>query len=366
MEGEGFLLDKQTYTLYMNNKSTILSRNQGKLLAIFLENKNELITREKLSMALFFCLLLWIADVQAFIILSLVLILLSALLFVTVLWITVHHEIKLQDAIRNYINAPTEQNEEILLNLCSDSDKTLVRLLGDTLRQRTYDNEQLSATISEYEEYVETWAHEAKTPISLLTMLLDNHSDEIPADILKKMDHIRNRLQECVDQMLFYARLKSEKKDYYFERINLAECIGDILEDYQPLLEEKNFVVEEKSLEINVFSDKRGLRFLISQIISNSIKYVRTICTPRLEVKCEVKEKSTELTITDNGSGVRQCDLPYIFEKGFTGDSGENRKKATGMGLYLVKEIAKDLKLELDVDSEWMKGFQIKIIFPQI
>ncbi|HIU76487.1 MAG TPA: sensor histidine kinase, partial [Candidatus Pelethocola excrementipullorum] len=51
---------------------------------------------------------------------------------------------------------------------------------------------------------------------------------------------------------------------------------------------------------------------------------------------------------------------------GFTGDSGENRKKATGMGLYLAKEIAHDLKLKLEVESEWMQGFEMKIIFPKI
>ncbi len=64
--------------------------------------------------------------------------------------------------------------------------------------------------------------------------------------------------------------------------------------------------------------------------------------------------------------GVRSCDLPYIFEKGFTGDSGEGRKKATGMGLYLAKEIAKELRLSLEADSEWGKGFEMRIMFPVV
>ena len=63
---------------------------------------------------------------------------------------------------------------------------------------------------------------------------------------------------------------------------------------------------------------------------------------------------------------LRSSDLPYIFEKGFTGDSGAGRKKATGMGLYLAKEIADDLKLLLEADSLWGKGFVMTIKFPVI
>ena len=76
------------------------------------------------------------------------------------------------------------------------------------------------------------------------------------------------------------------------------------------------------------------------------------------------KEKKYQFSIKDNGIGVPESDLPYIFEKGFTGISGENRKKATGMGLYLAKEIAHDLNLSLEAQSEWKKGFELKIIFP--
>lgn len=63
---------------------------------------------------------------------------------------------------------------------------------------------------------------------------------------------------------------------------------------------------------------------------------------------------------------MRNCDLPYIFEKGFTGDYGEGRNKATGMGLYLAREIAKELNISLQVNSEWGKGFEIQISFPVV
>ncbi|MFA9378369.1 MAG: sensor histidine kinase [Lachnotalea sp.] len=319
-----------------------------------------------LAMDIFFCILLWIADTQAFYILSIIIVLSSLLFFLAILFVIIQHESKYQNAFKHYISAPTESNEEILIRLSSDSDKTVIRLLGNTLRQKKYENEQLLTRISDYEEYVESWAHETKTPISLLTLLLENHSEEIPENTSMKLDYIRNRMQEYVDQMLFYAKLKCEKKDYFLEEICLSECLDDILADYQPLLEEKNFLIHKESLVNNVFSDKRGLRFLLSQIISNSIKYTKKETMPELELRCETMENYDAFIIKDNGVGVKSCDLPYIFEKGFTGDSGENRKKATGIGLYLVKEIADDLNLRLDVESDWMQGFEIKILFPKV
>lgn len=313
-----------------------------------------------------FCLLFWIADVESFKILLFTILICSILFFTIVLVVVMHHEIKRQEAIKNFLEAPTEINEQNILALFCKADRNIIRMLGETLRKEKYRQEELWMRVIDYEEYVEAWAHETKIPISLLILLLDNHSDEMPGSIANRMDYIRNRMQEYVDQMLFYARLKSEKTDLYFEQISLEECVQDILEDYQPLLEEKNFAVTLEALEADVFSDKRGLRFILSQIVSNSIKYSRKDVTPSLEIKYQIYETENVLSIVDNGIGVKKCDLPYIFEKGFTGDSGENRKKATGMGLYLVHEFAKRLKLELDVESKWMKGFVLKIKFPKV
>jgi len=222
---------------------------------------------------------------------------------------------------------------------------------------------QLLTRVLDYEEYVEAWAHETKTPLSLLTMLLDNRREELPENFAFKLDYIRNRMQEFINQMLFYSRLKGTQKDYLFEFINLHTCIKEVLEDYMPLLEEKRFQIKMQVPEIFVYSDRRGLTFLISQVISNSVKYTGANI-PELCIKAVKTDRNYVLSISDNGIGVRSSDLPYIFEKGFTGNSGDGRKKATGMGLYLAKEIAKDLNILLNVESEWGKGFTMKILFP--
>lgn len=315
---------------------------------------------------IFFLTLLWVADVQAFFILSCVLILGTLLLFGTTLTLVLHGEIKRRNAFEDYVDLPSELNEEVLLRLCSKSDEQLILLAGRKIREQQRENEQLLTRISDYEEYVEGWAHETKTPISLLTILLDNRKDEIQENISLKLDYIRNRIQEYVNQMLFYARLKGRKKDYLFENLGVAQCLEEVMEDYKTLLEEKHFHVSIAVQNETVYSDYRGLKFLLSQIMSNSLKYTRTDNQPELCIASKTDNDQIRLLIKDNGIGVRPNDLPYIFEKGFTGDSGDHRKKATGMGLYLARAIAEDLNLELEVESEWMKGFEMEIVFPQV
>ena len=95
-------------------------------------------------------------------------------------------------------------------------------------------------------------------------------------------------------------------------------------------------------------------------------EYAKSGRCPKLVIEMKEAEQSYVLSFKDNGIGVRSCDLPYIFERGFTGDSGDGRKKATGMGLYLAKGVADDLNISLRAKSEWGRGFEMEIGFPVV
>ncbi len=312
----------------------------------------------------FAVLLLWLADVQAFYATIAVIVLVTVLLFSLVCCVLIRREQKKGQAFLDFLHNPDEYHEELLLETVSTAQKEYIHLLGKNLRDRQLAYADSLTQLNDYEEYVESWAHETKTPLSLLTLLLDNRREELSPIVNYKLNYIRNRMQESVDQMLFYARLKGARKDYLFEHIHIRMCIEDVLEDYKPLLDEKQFQIRLFLSDDTVYSDRRGLYFLFAQIISNSIKYCGT--EPELCFTSFQKDSCHVLSIKDNGIGVHSCDLPYIFEKGFTGDPGEGRKKATGMGLYLAKEIAKELNISLSVDSEWGKGFEMQIFFPVV
>ena len=312
-------------------------------------------------------LLLWLSEAEAFGALIPLIMLGTVLLFSVTALVLSRVEQKRENAFRAFLNNPDLINEENLIRSVSASDRENVRLLGTVLREKDAVCSRAKASAEDYEEYVEAWAHETKTPLSLLTMVLDNQGDEIPAPAAFKLEYVRSRLQEYISQILYYARLKSGRKDYLFEPVDLNDCVNEVLEDYSLLLKEKNFRITVHVSEISVFSDRRGIEFLLGQIISNAVKY--SDCRkkqPELTISLEQLESEDVLRICDNGVGVKECDFPYIFEKGFTGNPADTGKKATGMGLYLCRKMADDLSLGLEARSQSGKGFEMSIRFPKV
>ena len=258
-------------------------------------------------------LLLWLVDARAFAAMTAVIVLATVFLFAGVCAVLCARSKKRERAFTAFLTAPDAAHERALCRLLSANEAQSVHLLGETLRAQQQAIAQLQAQMDDYENYVELWAHEVKTPLALLT---------------------------------------------------LRGCIDEVLDDYRPLLEEKGFRVEIRPTDETVFADRRGLCFLLGQVVSNSVKYA--LNAPVLTFSLESNDTATVLSIRDNGPGVRACDLPYVFEKGFTGDSGHEKNKATGMGLYLAREVAKDLGLTLTAASGWGAGFEIRVTFPVV
>lgn len=309
-------------------------------------------------------LLLWLADARAFAATAGVIVLATVFLFACVCAVLCARAKKREQAFTAFLATPDAAHEQALCRLLSTAESQSVHLLGETLRAQQQTIAQLQTQMDDYEDYVELWAHEVKTPLALLTLVLDNRRDTLPEAVGFKLDYARNRMQAFIDQMLFYARLRGARRDYRFERLTLRSCIDEVLDDYRPLLEEKRVHVEKQLADETVFTDRRGLCFLLGQVVSNSVKYA--LEKPVLTFSLENGGTATVLTVRDNGPGVHACDLPYVFEKGFTGDSGHEKSKATGMGLYLAREIAKELGLTLSAASDWGAGFAVCISFPVV
>lgn len=309
-------------------------------------------------------LLLWLADARAFAAMTAVIVLATVFLFAGVCAVLCARSKRREQAFTAFLATPDAAHEQALCRLLSPAESRSTHLLGETLRAQQQTIAQLQAQMDDYENYVELWAHEVKTPLALLTLVLDNRRDTLPEAVGFKLDYVRNRMQAFIDQMLYYARLRGARRDYRFDRLALRSCIDEVLDDYRPLLEEKHFRVELRLADETVFSDRRGLCFLLGQVVSNSVKYA--LDAPVLTFSLENGGTATVLSIRDNGPGVRACDLPYVFEKGFTGDSGHEKNKATGMGLYLAREVAKDLGLTLTAASDWGAGFAVRVSFPVV
>ncbi len=312
-----------------------------------------------LAFDLFTAILLWLSDVRKFQVLILLYLLATVLLFFILSLLLIRKERKKSAAYKAFIANPKIDTELELLSLSTVSEKESIEEIANALYQRQAEIGKLNSLLADYEDYVEKWAHEIKLPLSLLSLLLDNQSDQLPKDTAFKLDYVKNQIQGNVSQILFYYRVKSEKNDFLFEDVDLQECIQDLLENFDPLIKEKNFTIHLENIQGNYYTDQRSFEFILSQILANALKYSSD--KPELKISMSKDKGRTRLIIRDNGCGVKACDLPHIFEKGFTGDSGDTRKKSTGMGLYLVKQLADALKIDIVVKSEWMHGFEISL-----
>ena len=215
-------------------------------------------------------LLLWLADARAFAAMTAVIVLATVFLFAGVCAVLCARSKRREQAFTAFLATPDAAHEQALCRLLSPAESQSVHLLGETLRAQQQTIAQLQAQMDDYENYVELWAHEVKTPLALLTLVLDNRRDTLPEAVGFKLDYVRNRMQAFIDQMLYYARLRGARRDYRFDRLALRSCIDKVLDDYRPLLEEKHFRVELRLADETVFSDRRGLCFLLGQVVSNT------------------------------------------------------------------------------------------------
>lgn len=311
--------------------------------------------------------LLWLSNEKAFVYIFPTMIIGSLILYCATAFILYKNDLKREEALSNFLNDPTIDRENEIINLFHYKEANVLKNIGEILRENQNTINNHKQEVEEYEEYVEAWAHEIKTPLGLMTFVLDNRKDEISEIVYKRLQYVRTKMQEDIERMLYYARLKSTCNDYFFKELPLKENCAEVIEEYKVILQEKGIAVILDVGECKVVSDKRGMQFIIRQIISNAVKYKNMeVSHPQIVITSDENEQNVRLNIRDNGIGVKAYDLPFIFEKGFTGEVGEQRKNSTGMGLYLAKQISERLEIKLEVNSKYEDGFGVTLIFPKV
>lgn len=220
-------------------------------------------------------------------------------------------------------------------------------------------NDKISALTEEqveYQEYVESFAHEIKIPIGALSLTFDNARDY---SLKKETD----KIFQLVEQMLYYARSENTEKDYFVKELSLDEMMHHVLLKFRYVLLEEKVTLDIHDMENTVYTDEKWLQFILSQILQNAVKYMNKE-EKRLVIYSVSHDGNISLVMEDNGCGIKQSELSRVFEKGFT---GSNRKKtnATGMGLYLAKKLSDRLGLRLQIDSEEGKYTRVTIFFPK-
>lgn len=231
----------------------------------------------------------------------------------------------------------------------------------------------------EYREYVETWVHEAKSPLAAAHLMLENIEDELSAvgeeplneDVMlarvRSLDEELDRMEGYVEQALFYARSEAVERDYLIREYNLKELVSSAIRANSRILISAKVAPFRRNLDYQVFTDEKWILFILGQIIQNSVKYARSE-NASIEFSARLVDEGLsseriELAIRDNGCGVSAADLPRVFDKGFTGDAGRTGKRSTGIGLYLVKRLCTKMGVGIDASSVEGEGFTVLLSF---
>ncbi len=213
----------------------------------------------------------------------------------------------------------------------------------------------------DYKEYIELWIHEIKIPIATSKMVIENNKNAITKSIDEELDKVEN----YIEQALFYARSNTVEKDYYIRKVFLKEIVNESIKKNKSSLIQEKISIDIHDLEIEVNTDNKWIVFILNQIIQNSIKY-RKKENSVIEIYANQGKENVILYIKDNGIGIKQGEITRVFEKGFTGTNGRlSNKKSTGIGLYLCKKLCNKLGIGIELNSVQNEGTEVKLVFPK-
>ena len=212
------------------------------------------------------------------------------------------------------LEEPEFLDGRILHSAICEADKSMCEHIAEYRRES-----------ADFREYIELWVHEIKLPVAGLQLMCHNDGAQRYAEQLRRID-------EYIENVLYYARSGSAEKDYIIKPVSLKRAFADIAV---------------------------RMEFMLGQLMSNSIKYGAS----EISVSAEELPDRTVLRFRDNGIGIPAGDLPYIFDKTFTGENGRTHTKSTGMGLYIVKKLCDRLGHSAEVSSVQGEFTEIALTF---
>ena len=203
-------------------------------------------------------------------------------------------------------------------------------------------------------DYFTLWAHQIKTPIAAVELLVSEAPPDAGAVAAEKM-----KIREYVEMALTYFRLDGDGSDLVLARYELDGIIRAAARRYARLFILKKITLRLDETGRTALCDEKWLSFLLGQLLSNALKYTRS------GGAIHVYGEGEELVVADTGIGIRPEDLPRVFEKGFTGINGRGEKRSTGIGLYLCRRAADRMGCTLRLTSGPGGGTQARLTIPE-
>ena len=234
------------------------------------------------------------------------------------------------------------------INALEGDYQELVRIMS---RERLRREEEWDKRYRDMVEYYTLWAHQIKTPIASMDLQLQSQDTSLARQLSVELA----RIGQYVEMVLVFLRLDSQSTDYVFREYALDEILRRSLRSFAGEFISRRLKLRYTPTELKVVTDEKWLSFVVEQVLSNALKY-----TPEGSVSIYAEEPAT-LCIRDTGIGIAPEDLPRIFERSYTGYQGRADHRASGIGLYLCKQICDRLGHTIRAESRVGEGTVIRI-----
>ncbi len=224
------------------------------------------------------------------------------------------------------------------------SDQAYLSIIADLEVKVADSQSQATSQIKRLESLVKMWSHQMKVPISALSLMAQTDNldkQEVKQQLL--------RLQNYLTTLLAYFKFSQHQDDFRFELVSARAVAVDLVKTYRVSCLAKGLSVQIEG-DWQVKTDKKWLTFALTQILDNAIKYSKEDGTITIAMS------HSGLTLADQGLGILPEDLARLFDEGFTGYNGHEHQKATGLGLFMTKQILDSLGLSIQVSSQPGQG----------
>lgn len=269
--------------------------------------------------------------------------------------------------------APIREMNKLARNISSGNLETRVSYLsGDEIGELGQSINQLADKLTLVEDLRKKMtadvAHDLRTPLATIHSHLEGMIDEvIPASpenlesLLEEVDRLTNLVNDLQEISLADRSIQRLKQ----ESIALDTLINDVVKKINPLFTHKGVILElGNTASVKILSDRDALAKIMDNLLSNALKYT----PPTKKVRIELKDDPESITIhiIDQGIGISEKDLPFIFERFYRTDQSRNRESGGfGLGLTIVKELVGALGGKVTVSSAIGQGSTFSVHLPK-
>ncbi|MBK1811818.1 sensor histidine kinase [Clostridium sp. YIM B02505] len=257
----------------------------------------------------------------------------------------------------------SEDKTPIFTEAFEYKDEIYQLIISDLYNEYVESLRNIEDSFSENSEFIISWVHEIKTPITTAKLILDTMNFQEQQTVISLKEELA-KIDDHVEKVLYYSRSNDFSKDYVISETIINNVVKESVKKHSIIFIRKHISFLNKiDDKLTADTDKKWLAFIIDQIVSNALKYTKE--GGKISFYTTKNYNEIVLTIEDNGIGISREDIDRIFSKSFTGNNGrDNNIKATGMGLYLAKKLSTKLGHRLTVESEYGKGTKFHIYFP--